>query len=237
MGISIQHTRRLKESLSAGSTCIILGNGPSLRDSIPIVLEQAAKEGCSIFACNAFYQIEFAKSIRPTFYVLGDPVFESDEYIYNLREIFREIVEAYPGVVFLTSQNIGLHLYNKLTPLEDHYCKIYYSAFSWYMAPGKYSFRLDKCIEPYQNVLLLMLQYAIFLGFKKILLYGFDLSNSHDYHKKSVQHAVNKDVYKWRRLPAKISEDESNQKKTTVLIQLKTLLRSVDGSECTIIFG
>jgi hypothetical protein len=236
MRISIQHARRLKENFSASKTCIILGNGPSLRRSIPIICDNASRGAIPIFACNTFYEIDFAKSIRPTFYVFGDPVFESDDYISNLKEIFDNIVDSYPGVVFLTSQKIGIHLYNKLIELNHRYFKIYYSPFSGFITPGRYSFSLEKCIEPYQNVLLLMLQYAIFMGFKEILLYGFDLTNSHDYHKKSEQHAVKKDVYKWRRLPAEISKDESHRKKATVLIQLKTLLKSADSSEHTIIF-
>lgn len=236
MPVTVHHAQPLKNRFTTSDTCIILGNGPSLLRFLPELHQRTSQQHIPMFACNTFYTLESAKSLRPSFYALGDPVFETDAYIENLAAIFSDIVDAYPGISFVTSERIASHLYSKLSPYDELICRIYASKFSGFSQHGQYSFHLDSHIEPYQNVLILMLQYAIFMGFKRILLYGFDLTMSTDYHTRSAAHAVRKDVYRWKKLPVSISQEEVAFKDRLLRLQLKMLLRSPGACKSSIFF-
>jgi hypothetical protein len=203
---SIDVPRRLRlgrnSNNASHANCILLGNGPSLRSHIDFI-NDCLKTGHAIaFACNTYAMFNIPSIPVPSYYVLGDPLFQSDDYIENLGDIFRSIAYRFPGITFLTSTLIAKHLYSKIAAYSDICCKIVYAPFGPHQVAGKYLFNLEQRIEPYQNILVLMIQYAVFLGFKKINLFGFDLSMSHSYRPKASDYFGDQILtYNWKKKP------------------------------------
>jgi hypothetical protein len=184
--------------------------------------------GCAtVFACNAYSTYSFPGMPIPSYYVLGDPLFQSDDYIDNLESFFCSIVRRFPGVTLATSQSISKHIYRKILGHPDILCKILYAPFGPHPLSGKYMFNLQHNIEPYQNVLVLMIQYAVFLGFRKIELFGFDLSMSHSYQQKASDYFAEQTLtYSWIYKPAAPSDHVINQKKALLRNQIQAVIDS-----------
>lgn len=187
-------------------SCILIGQGPSLLSHLQAINQSVSLNGSIIFACNTYFYCKNGDLPIPNFYVLGDPVFQNDKYISNLTEIFSSIVNRYPGINFLTSSNIAKHIYLKLLPSNSAPCRIIYAPFGDHLIKNTYSFRLDINIEPYQNILLLMIQFAVYLGFADLHLYGFDLTMSHNPLIRTTQYFDQVCPYKWAVKPIRSPE-------------------------------
>lgn len=166
--------------------CIILGNGPSLSDSLqnhPSFLQNK-----SLFCVNYFSITEYYEKIKPGFYIVNAPEIWSEDLEERRQTQFNRIFEeislktTWELILFLPAfskktrifrdvikpilaenNNIGLSFYNP-TPVEG---------FKWI----KHSlFRLNLGVPRPHNVLIPGIVIALNLGFKKIFLLGADHS-------------------------------------------------------------
>lgn len=150
--------------------CHILGNGKTLTDAL---LRSVSEH--QVIVCNYFYTHPLSGLIHNPIYCIGDPLIgdDSDNQIRLLMDtnsLIHHPVFVMPSEIafkFKQSTSSGsLNLGQKV--------KILHSPFTDFNADRPtYDFRLDIGIQPYQNILAFMLQIAIYLGFRDIVLHGF----------------------------------------------------------------
>ena len=66
---------RAGAGISQRGACIILGNGPSLKEDLPRLMERGEHRAKDLVAVNYFAEDERFAELRPAFYVLSDPMF------------------------------------------------------------------------------------------------------------------------------------------------------------------
>jgi hypothetical protein len=165
--------------------CYVLGNGPSLKEEINnFNLETNLS---SLFVVNAFAKSEYYVSLKPTFYILIDPVYwttDLEEVWLNERQVLNDIINKTTWELniivpyisynffknkFNCNKNLKLFFYNH-TIVEGE------SISNFFL----YSFNLSTPV--FQNVLAASIFIAINLGFKDIYLLGADHSWLADIH-------------------------------------------------------
>ena len=212
---------------NSNKLCHILGNGPSLKDSLSAAKVSAERHEGIIMAANTYYLSDSEIFPAPHYYVFGDPVLQTDDYIANLENIFLDVTARYPGVNILSSRLIANHISRKLNKYDRELIyRIFHTDFSDFLVKGQYSFALEQSLEPYQNVLIMMMQFAIFLGHKKLCLHGFDLSMSHNYQEKREDYFHRQSPYSWKTKPAKKTAHEITSSKNLIFEQFRILIRS-----------
>ena len=169
--------------------CIVLGNGPSLKDSLKRDFHSLI-ENKKIFCVNAFAIAKEYEEIQPDYYVFADPGFWTEnprEEMRTLRdEIFNSIVEKtkWEISIFFPYEVKGCKIIEELQKNNQHISIIFYNKVS---AMGFRFFRnimykLNLGMPRAQNVLIPTLILALNLGFKKIYLFGAD----HSWHENLI---------------------------------------------------
>ncbi|HLP21165.1 MAG TPA: 6-hydroxymethylpterin diphosphokinase MptE-like protein [Chitinophagales bacterium] len=180
---------RIFKEKNTGQKCFILGTGPSL---LKHDLTQLANE--QVFVVNSFYQHDQINIISPNFYVFADPGFYRIEVPSVLKwwEDFASKSKNLGISFFLPIQlkNTGVH-----TLLKDE--KVYFLDLGLpFYKDAAYKFDPTQTVNGVQNVLVLCIQLAIYMGFKDIYLLGADhdwLTNfmykeqTHFYAKENVE--------------------------------------------------
>ena len=136
--------RSLKDK-HAGETCVVIGNGPSLRD---VDLERLAKK-YPTFGSNRIYLFPFV----PKYYAICDELMA----INCLVDIQKP--EFNPEIMFL-SRTIPMN--------RDNYIPVNYTV------SGQFSKDIDHEIVIGGTVTYVLLQIAYYMGFSKVLLVGVD---------------------------------------------------------------
>lgn len=174
------------QKANTNTQCIILGNGPTLRQTLQTHLDVLSNT--ATFAVNGFALSPYFKVIKPTYYVLVAPEF----YLPNVtplhqqsrKNIFEQISQQTTWQMtvvinalgknsevikqaFASNKNIKLTFIN-LTPIEG---------FDWFKFYC-YKHNLGS-VRPY-NVLLPSILLALNLGFKNIKITGAD----HSWHEE-----------------------------------------------------
>lgn len=153
----------LKDS-ELGKRCFIIGNGPSLT---PEDLTKLTNEDC--FGSNMIFHM-FDKTVwRPKYYLLIDrycPVTSED--INKL-----EVQNVFIGDYYWKHHQINR---NDAIPLHQHY-----SAFSNTVS---FSDDISKCIYITETVSYGLMQIAVYLGYREIILLGFDHNYALEKNKK-----------------------------------------------------
>lgn len=212
---------------NSNKICHILGNGPSLKDSLNAVKVSAERHEGIVMAANTYYLSDPEIFPAPHYYVFGDPVLQTDDYIANLENIFLEVTTRFPGINILSSRLIANHISRKLNKYDSKLTyRILCTDFNDFFVKGQYSFALEQSLEPYQNVLIMMMQFAIFLGHKKLCLHGFDLSMSHNYQEKPEDYFHRQSPYAWKLKPPKKMSHEIINSKNLIIEQFRILIRS-----------
>lgn len=165
---------RFKDYHKNDKRCFIIGNGPSLR------IEDLEKLCDDVtFACNTIYAIYDSTDWRPNYYITGDTVL-CDRILANkenVKEIIAGCEAAFLGVVgkgfeFRDDNELQMIYYLRREHKRDENTQL--PCFS------------DDCSEVVYNssmVTYVMLQLAVYMGFKQIYLLGMDFTFSHEYHK------------------------------------------------------
>lgn len=146
--------------------CYILGNSPSLNNHDLLLLENE-----NVFCLNTFFVHKDFDIIKPNFYVFADPD------LYNLDD---SIIEWWQKLIEKSSnKNISFFLPIQLKNTFVHKKlineKIYFIDLSLpFNSQSVKFFDLSKPVNGVQNVLILSIQTAVFMGFEEIYLLGAD---------------------------------------------------------------
>lgn len=148
---------KLKNAHS-GETCVIVGNGPSLRAAD---LQKLHEKGIATFGTNRVFKIFDQTDWRPTFYVSEDANI--------LRGVQQEVSALEAEIKFIP---INLKWYEDIEIPNALYFKIDYD--------GKYeqsfglSTDISRAVRCRSTVTATCLQLAIYMGYSKIYLIGVD---------------------------------------------------------------
>lgn len=156
--------------------CIIVGNGPSLRRED---LERIGHNTIKSFGCNEIYRAYDKVSWRPDFYFISD--------VNGIREDFqdgrfeKEVIEQ-DCRVFLRSSKDIIEKYSS-------YSNIYFfnQVYSNNEDRIGFSEECHKNVYIGYTVTYIMLQMAIYMGFKNIYLIGIDHSYSQELRKDTLK--------------------------------------------------
>lgn len=191
----------------SNDVCLVLGNGPSLKDSFEKHMNffEDKKKIC----VNEFNKSEYYERIKPDFYVLADPMYwnrsfqkiradlnanrldhytlEALEYYQSLRDIVEGTINnierktQWPMTLFLPLQSKLLKLFADL-PSKNPYVSIcYYNTTPinrGFKALRYLMYRHNLAMPTPQTVLNSAIFLALNMGFKKIFLLGAD----HSFH-------------------------------------------------------
>ncbi len=179
----------IKELKGSTNECVILGNGPSLRDSIKNDLKYFL-ENKKIFCVNAFAVSKEFVELKPDYYLFADPgwwVEKPRDTVKKIREdVFNALIdktnwqmtifipfEAKDNLLLndliLKNKNLKLKFYNKVSVMGFPFIRNFF-------------YKHNLGIPRAQNVLIPTLILALNLGFKKIYLFGAD----HSWHENLV---------------------------------------------------
>lgn len=148
-----------------GQSCIILGNGPSLR-----TFDQNLIGDKKTFACNYFYKNQIFPNLVPDYYVLIDELFYHEEFFAT-----KEAMEKYPESTFLFKSKCMKNSYiaEKVKAAKNTIVTFSQKAF----VDEKVYFDLTKNFTASINVVNYSIQVAMYMGFKRIYLVGCDFNS------------------------------------------------------------
>lgn len=156
------------ENLHKGKKCFVIGNGPSLNQHDLVKLSNE-----ETFVVNSFHLHKDLKIINPSYYVFADPLIHKVEN-ENVADWWKEIGNNTMG---LRTEFI-LPLTIKDTPIDGIYLKGKKKYYLDFALPMNYqvvdNFTPTGPVNYVQNVVILAIQAAIYMGFDKIILLGVD---------------------------------------------------------------
>lgn len=160
------------EEANAGRPLIVLGNGPSLAQTIEDF-------GCDVLVGTDLMAVNFAActpefvALKPRYYVLADPTFfaaDAPEKVMALWQNFADLV-AWPMMLFVPFEHIGrIRMHNKYVKVEG---------FNFIGAEGfgpicRKVYDSGRAMPRPRNVLIPAIMLGISLGYKEIYLCGAD---------------------------------------------------------------
>lgn len=154
---------RKYKGIHEGERCFIIGNGPSLTVSD---LEKINKE--ITFSCNKIYEYSNSSYWKPYYYVVDDTGYVKNDYenIINVASKAKFIGIEYDKKLAKPYLNSNVIILRKKTLLDG-------------MLP-RWSIDVDNYIGSGHTVTFLMVQLAIYMGFKEIYFLGQDCSTLPD---------------------------------------------------------
>lgn len=170
------------------STLNILGNGPSLKDDYSKLISKNLSD-CDYMAVNSFATTDMYEMIKPTYYVICDPTFFSNEVIDNFRALQNEVFTAInektkwnltlfvhsnaqkhsPFISILNNKNVTIHFINNI-PVIDGSQKV-----------NNFLFKYQLANPLFQNVLVAAIYIGIQLKYSTIYIWGADHSWHEDF--------------------------------------------------------
>ena len=178
---NISYPIKIKFDNKKNKKCIILGNGPSLNDDIDSILKVSNKD-LDIYSVNYFARSKFFKVLKPNYYFFSDKMFWRKDLLLNVKkdnELIFEILKSVDWKITIICPNEGLHnLKNKLSVNKNLSFVVVPIRFSNLLTPKftYLSIRYRFFSVPNVNSVITLLWTAVFMNYKKILLYGCDFS-------------------------------------------------------------
>ena len=166
MGLCISPKARAMKAYRnkhAGERCFLVGNGPSLRAED---LDALAKLGETTFACNFIHKIYGSTDWRPTYHCLSD----SGTVRTACWDIVRNVDEK-------TTMVVRDFAYDKMTIKPDKAIVPYSISQDDYKVSNNF---LAYHYISHATVMTMMLECAMYMGFKEIYLIGVDATTSSD---------------------------------------------------------
>ena len=143
--------------------CFLIGNGPSLTiEDLNKLVNQKT------FACNSIYRLFEHTKWRPTYYVTHDELQEFE--IVKTREDWKKLICDQVKTVFTSVQTRAFY-YRDEWKINNIY---YYRRIPLIKDMFPFSDDPSKCIYTSGTVAYAMLQLAVYMGFTKIYMLGFD---------------------------------------------------------------
>ncbi len=176
----------VKLPLAKKKSCVILGNGPSLKESLEQNLELLKKH--DLICVNNFAYSDYFEILKPQYYVLLDPLYFAydDKTIENRESITASIEKfktiSWPIVFLLPVKAKKSYLVNSILTNNKNIA-IYY--FNYVVIEGfakfrHFVFKKELGMPQCQNVLSASLFLSINLGYQEIYLLGAD----HSWHEQ-----------------------------------------------------
>lgn len=169
-------TRRsgISRRAADGERLIILGNGPSLAQTIE-------RYGDTALRSNALMAVNFAANtpqfaaLRPQYYILADPIFfggDTNEKVMQLWQNLSDTVD-WPMTIFVPMQQTGrVRLHNRNITVEG-FNFVGIEGFGWLT---RAAFDAGRGMPRPRNVLIPAIMTGIRLGYKEIYITGADHS-------------------------------------------------------------
>lgn len=158
-----------------GQTCIVLGNGPSLKTSFSKHPDFFQKH--SLFCVNSFSLSEEYEKFKPQFYVILDYSFwKSDgEIVLETLNAIRTKT-SWPLKLFIPQMAAGNDRFKELTKTNPNIelCFFNYTVFKGFQGIAHWFFSKNLAMPQSQNVLVATIFLAINSGFKNIYVVGAD---------------------------------------------------------------
>ena len=166
-------------------SCAILGNGPSLNDSLKNHLDFIKK--CDILCVNNFGASEYFQILKPNDYVLFDGyyfLFDNEKYAREDVKLTFETFKTidWPINMYIPAKARNSYLVNTIFKKNScisicYFNHIVVEGYNWFKYPlYKYGMGMPQC----QNVLGLSIFLSINRGYKDINLFGAD----HSWHEQ-----------------------------------------------------
>ncbi len=152
-----------------GEKCFIIGNGPSLRTEDLDKLQNK-----KTFACNTIYPLYSHTKWRPTFYCAQDPSFCEAVLENNLFDLLKDNCQY----LFFNIKTVVMEKYKD----ADIPSLFSYKAI---LMPENVTEFLEGEGETFYasgTIAFIMLQLAVYMGFKEIYLLGIDFTFSEEHH-------------------------------------------------------
>ena len=180
--LRFKYKNYLKSHRVSNRELVILGNGPSLKESLSEFDEKI--EGVDYMAVNQFVLSDTFSLVKPEKYVLLDIGFFKDNTIPRVKEITDTLIEAFiaktdwPMKLFIPVEGKGSTLYRTITESES---LIEFVVFNRTNVEGLKGFRhwaysRNLGMPKPQNVLIGCLMLGICMAYKKIEILGADHS-------------------------------------------------------------
>lgn len=170
-------------------TCIILGNGPSLSQSLELHADFFKQH--ALICVNSFSITSQFEELQPLYYVMLDPGFwlEDNEVVTNTIHNIRNKTtwKMYLLLPFLAKKSATLR---QLIMENKNIQPVYYNyvVFKGFKRISHFFFKLNWAMPQSQNVLVASIFLGINIGFKKIYIVGAD----HTFH--THLHVDNKNI-------------------------------------------
>ena len=184
-----------------GETCFVIGNGPSLK------LEKRLGElkNYKVFSVNQFYRSEWFDVVQPDFHVMVDPLFfnlsDQNETHRDTLERMRKIALQEKTQMILPADAYGF-IKENLGNVENHYyIKERYAVSEAY----KKKYDMAGYLPASCNVVLTAIYCAIYMGFKRIVILGCDMTGLLDNY---IKRSPNKEIEKFSHVYSYTEEEK-----------------------------
>lgn len=192
--VEIKNIGRKGEGLAAfkpeeTNSLLILGNGPSLKDSV--ALQEREMKTHKLMCVNQFATSKLYERLMPEYYVLADAEYwePSTELISEwVQALLRSIQEktTWKMTMFLSEEAKGSQLESVLSEMENIRLVYYSNVDDRFDVLKRESWirllKQDKIAPPGQTVLNVCMSIGIYYGFNEIYLVGADSSWHEQYY-------------------------------------------------------
>lgn len=169
----------------AKKTCVVLGNGPSLKDMLlhPDLLSYF--ESVQVFCVNNFAEDNYYSMVKPTYYVICDPDYWKEDATEDANKKRQNLFDCIANktnwnmTLFIPDEAITSKVFQNNAILKNNKIKIntfnllgcnFLSSFSLF------SFRYNLAMPHAQNVLIAALYLSLQMSYREIILLGADHS-------------------------------------------------------------
>ena len=173
----------------------VLGNGPSLKnDLVEIYSHQSEWDFCAV---NFFANTHHFRELKPSIYVLADPLFwradvNADYSRQNI--LLRENLLAVDWSMELVCAEGGVSVFQELFKCNDHVTVVGLKS-SWFEIRSKSiniaALRFRIMTPNFVNVLVAAIWYVLTLGRKRVFIFGADFSGFKDLEVEQNTNALN----------------------------------------------
>lgn len=168
------------EKESTPNPVAILGNGPSLKKDIDTILLN--KSQIDFFVVNYFANTKFFKELKPSYYILIDPVFWNDHINENIKNdnnlLIKNLLEVDWKMELICADEGYKKIQKQLAPNPNILVKKMKSY--WFDLRSKkaniFALRFFLATPNFVNVLIAAIWFALINGRKSIKIYGADFS-------------------------------------------------------------
>lgn len=166
---------------SGPEACVILGNGPSLKETLAEHPEFLV--GKKTLCTNDFVDSEYFSKIKPDYYIFADPTYWSPAASDRFKTLFAHYQQqlraiTWPMVIFMPMAARNWNYFHDLPDHNPHLQFCYYNTteVNCPRALRFWLYRHNLAIPPMQNVMVAGIFVCLNMGFKKSYLLGGDHS-------------------------------------------------------------